>query len=96
MCIRDRAKAAVGEICSLAPAYVRVTCGAAGSGPQFTRELRAFVQERGGTALSHLTCVGETRGKVDAALDGLAQAGIRNILALRGDLPEGCLLYTSR
>lgn len=41
------------------------------------------------TALSHLTCVGDTRDKVDAALDGLAQAGIRNVLALRGDLPEG-------
>lgn len=85
----EEAKSAVGEICSLAPAYVSVTCGAAGSGPQFTREISAFVQERGVTALSHLTCVGDTRGKVDAALDGLAQAGIRNILALRGDLPEG-------
>ena len=85
----EEAKAAVSGICSLAPAYVSVTCGASGTAPQFTREISAYVQEHGVTALSHLTCVGDTRDKVDAALDGLAQAGIRNVLALRGDLPEG-------
>ena len=85
----EEAKAAVSDICALAPAYVSVTCGAAGSAPQFTREISAYVQEHGVTALSHLTCVGDTRDKVDAALDGLAQAGIQNVLALRGDLPEG-------
>lgn len=60
-----------------------------GSAPQFTREISAYVQEHGVTALSHLTCVGDTRDQIDAVLDGLAQAGIRNVLALRGDLPEG-------
>ena len=85
----EEAKAAVSGICSLAPAYVSVTCGASGTAPQFTREISIYVQEHGVTALSHLTCVGDTRDKVDAALDGLAQAGIRNVLALRGDLPEG-------
>lgn len=85
----EEAKAAVRDICALSPAYVSVTCGASGSAPQFTREISAYVQEHGVTALSHLTCVGDTRDQIDAVLDGLAQAGIRNVLALRGDLPEG-------
>lgn len=85
----EEAKAAVRDICALSPAYVSVTCGASGSTPQFTREISAYVQEHGVTALSHLTCVGDTRDQIDAVLDGLAQAGIRNVLALRGDLPEG-------
>lgn len=57
----EEAKAAVRDICALSPAYVSVTCGASGSTPQFTREISAYVQEHGVTALSHLTCVG-TRG----------------------------------
>lgn len=81
----EEAKAAVRDICALSPAYVSVTCGASGSAPQFTREISAYVQEHGVTALSHLTCVGDTRDQIDAVLDGLAQAGIRNVLALRGD-----------
>lgn len=85
----EEAKAAVRDICALSPAYVSVTCGASGSTSQFTREISAYVQEHGVTALSHLTCVGDTRDQIDAVLDGLAQAGIRNVLALRGDLPEG-------
>ena len=85
----EEAKAAVRDICALSPAYVSVTCGASGSTPQFTREISAYVQEHGVTALSHLTCVGDTRDQIDAVLDGLAQAGIRSVLALRGDLPEG-------
>ena len=83
----EEAKAAVSDICALSPAYISVTYGASGSTPQFTREISAYVQEHGVTALSHLTCVGDTRDKVDAALDGLERAGIRNVLALRGDLP---------
>ena len=56
----EEAKAAVRDICALSPAYVSVTCGASGSTPQFTREISAYVQEHGVTALSHLTCVGWT------------------------------------
>lgn len=85
----EEAKAAVRDICALSPAYVSVTCGASGSTSQFTREISAYVQEHGVTALSHLTCVSDTRDQIDAVLDGLAQAGIRSVLALRGDLPEG-------
>lgn len=85
----EQAKEAVGAICALSPAYVSVTCGAAGHAPFFTREISSFVEQRGVTALSHLTCVGDTRDTVNAALDGLRRAGIRNVLALRGDLPAG-------
>ena len=85
----DDARAVVSQICALKPAFVSVTYGAAGNTPQFTREISAYVQERGVTALSHLTCVNSEKGHVHDVLDALEAAGIKNVLALRGDLPEG-------
>lgn len=85
----DEAKRVVDEICALSPAYVSVTYGAAGNTPQFTREISAHVISRGVTALSHLTCVNSTRAHVEGVLDALESEGIENVLALRGDIPEG-------
>lgn len=82
----DDAKRVIGEICALKPAYVSVTYGAAGSTPHFTREMSECVQGYGVTALSHLTCVNNTKEKVYDVLDELARAGVENVLALRGDI----------
>ncbi len=85
----DEAKRVITDICALKPAYISVTYGAAGTTPHFTREMSECVQRGGVTALSHLTCVNSTKGKVNEVLDDFERAGIGNVLALRGDIVEG-------
>lgn len=86
----EDAKAVVDELAEIKPAYISVTYGAAGKTPQFTRELSQHVQSRDIPALSHLTCINSSISHVDNVLDGLEAAGVKNVLALRGDIPEGC------
>lgn len=90
----DDARAVVRAICQLRPAYVSVTYGAAGNTQRFTQEISAYVQSLGVTALSHLTCVNATRDAVNGVLDALQAQGVHNVLALRGDLPEGAAFPT--
>ncbi len=85
----DEFKQVVQDIAALKPAYVSVTYGAAGKTPQFTRELAQAVQAAGVPALAHLTCINDTVPKIGDVLDGLEAAGVGNVLALRGDIPEG-------
>lgn len=85
----DEAREAVGQIAALKPLFISVTYGAAGNTPQFTRELAQAVQDAGVPALAHLTCINSAIHTVDGVLDDLAAAGVNNVLALRGDIPEG-------
>jgi methylenetetrahydrofolate reductase (NADPH) len=85
----DEARALVREIAALKPAYISVTYGAAGKTPQFTRELAQTALEEGVTALAHLTCINDNVSKIDDVLNDLTAAGVNNVLALRGDIPEG-------
>ena len=82
----DEAKAVVRDIAALGPAYVSVTYGAAGKTPQFTRELAQTVQQGGVPALAHLTCASSTKEEVREIVGKLQENGIRNVLALRGDI----------
>lgn len=84
----DEAKQVVRDIAALRPQFISVTYGAAGKTPQFTREIAQTAQEAGVPALAHLTCINSTVDTIDAVLDDLAQAGVHNVLALRGDIPE--------
>lgn len=79
----------------LQPGYVSVTYGAGGSTRQKTVDLAGRIQnEIGIRSVAHLTCVGHTRDEIGAILDGLWDAGIRNVLALRGDPPKGQTEFT--
>ena len=51
--------------------------------------MAADIRDCGGNPLAHLTCVNAGREEMDGILDALADRGVENILALRGDLPEG-------
>jgi methylenetetrahydrofolate reductase (NADPH) len=83
-------RAAVEKLSHLAPHYMSVTYGAGGGTSQNTAAIAAFVQdELHTTALAHLSCVSSTREEINERLDELRLAGIENILALRGDMPEG-------
>ena len=71
------------------PDFISVTFGAGGSDTvnQTTHEIASLVENRyGTTAMAHLTCVGAGREDVDRLLPLLKEAGVENILALRGDV----------
>ncbi|HEY6077954.1 MAG TPA: methylenetetrahydrofolate reductase [NAD(P)H] [Polyangiaceae bacterium] len=86
----DRLFATVAELAPFAPAYVSVTYGAGGSTRQLTVELVGRIQrEVGIEAMAHLTCVGATQAELGGVLDQLEQAGVENVIALRGDPPKG-------
>ena len=78
----------IEELKPLRPSFVSIT--RTGGGTPQTLDLTARIQnEIGIRAMAHMTCVGHTAREMDEYLDTLWQAGIRNVLALRGDLPAG-------
>jgi methylenetetrahydrofolate reductase (NADPH) len=82
--------ATVNDLHPLNPSYVSVTYGAGGSTRQKTVQLVERIQRESGIlAMAHLTCVGHTAGEIGAILEELWSAGVRNVLALRGDPPGG-------
>lgn len=82
--------ATLGEAGGLGLDYVSVTYGAGGSTRQKTVDLVSRIQsELGIESIAHLTCVGHSRDEIRLILEQLQQAGIRNVLALRGDPPKG-------
>jgi methylenetetrahydrofolate reductase (NADPH) len=85
----DSVKVAVEEIANVRPDFISVTYGAGGGTSAYTAKLAEHVQKNGVTALAHLTCVSSSRDQIHAQLQQLKDHGIRNILALRGDLAEG-------
>jgi methylenetetrahydrofolate reductase (NADPH) len=74
----------------LEPDYVSVTYGAGGATRDGTVEIATRIREEYGIeTMAHLSCVGETRDGLAEILDRFAEAGIQNVLALRGDPPRG-------
>jgi len=83
-------KAAVAEMAKAKPAFMSVTYGAAGGDSSVnTSAIATYVQSCGVTALAHLTCVMATRAGIALEAKKLKDAGVLNILALRGDVPAG-------
>jgi methylenetetrahydrofolate reductase (NADPH) len=80
---------ALDRLVPLEPRFVSVTCGAGGSGSAATLEtLRAITAHVSLPAAGHLTCVGRSRSEVDEAIASYWAAGVRHVVALRGDMPE--------
>ena len=78
------------EIARLNPSFMSVTYGAGGGTSRYTVGIASDLQKNCGVnALAHLTCVSSTREEVKAALEEYKAHGIENVLALRGDIPEG-------
>ncbi len=85
-------RTALAELSRLAPTFVSVTYGAGGTPGQKQRTID-IVQDakrlHGLEAMAHFTCVGATADELRATLDRMRDAGIDNVLALRGDPPQG-------
>lgn len=80
----------VSELEPYHPAFVSVTYGAGGSTRRLTHEVVTRIQkETNIPAVPHLTCTGHTREDISAMLDHYAGAGVKAVLALRGDPPKG-------
>ncbi len=80
----------VQTLAPLGPRFVSVTYGAGGSTRELTREAVQTLHEHSGlNVAAHLTCVNATREETLAIAEGFAQAGVTEIVALRGDPPKG-------
>lgn len=76
-------------ISSLEPSYISVTYGAGGGTSRYTFDIAKDLLDAGTTPLVHLSCISATKETIHKQLTELRELGIENILALRGDLPEG-------
>lgn len=85
----DTVMSSAAKIAALDPSYMSVTYGAGGSTAGFTVEIASELLGLGVTPVAHLSCIGATRDGIRDRLAELAEHGIENILALRGDLPAG-------
>ena len=78
----------------LGPRFVSVTYGAGGSTRERTHEAVSRIQrETTMPAAAHLTCVNATREEVDEVARAYWEEGVRHIVALRGDMPDGASAY---
>lgn len=81
--------AAALKIAELEPSYMSVTYGAGGGTSKYTFNICRELMERKVTPLAHLTCVSSDRETIHERLTQLRELGIENVLALRGDIPDG-------
>lgn len=85
----DSVESAVFQIAELHPSFMSVTYGAGGGTSRYTRKLASDIKQKYGVStLAHLTCVSSTKETVRNAIVALQEAGIENVMALRGDIPQ--------
>lgn len=80
----------VQALAPMGPEFVSVTCGAGGTAPDLTHDTVATIRRNWGlNVAAHVTCVGASRAETLALAEAHAEAGVREIVALRGDAPQG-------
>ena len=85
----DSVKHATEEIAKLRPLFMSVTYGAGGGTSKFTLDIAKNIKANYGVpSLAHLTCVSSTKETVKSRIEDIKEAGIQNIMALRGDIPK--------
>ena len=87
---RESVTKAAREIAALKPIFMSVTYGAGGGTSEYTAEIAHDLQANMGVPMmAHLTCITSSRDHIQEQLKLLKSKGVDNILALRGDIPEG-------
>jgi len=85
----DKLRAVRQQLYGLKPDFCSVTFGAGGSTQDGTLQAVTEIMAEGVSAAPHLSCIGQTRESIRERLAAYRAAGIRRIVALRGDLPSG-------
>ena len=85
----EKLRATRTELARVAPAYYSVTFGAGGSTREGTTSTTLEIHGAGLHAVPHISCIASTRASVRELLDMYRRAGIRHLVALRGDAPSG-------
>ncbi len=85
----DKLRAVRAELSRLKPSFFSVTFGAGGSTRERTFSVIQEIAAEGHEAAPHLSCIGSTRANIRDILAEYQAAGIRRLVALRGDLPSG-------
>ena len=85
----ESVRLATEEIAALHPAFMSVTYGAGGGTSKYTLDIAKNIKERYGVpSVAHLTCVSSTKETVRERIADIKDAGIENVMALRGDIPD--------
>ena len=85
----DSVKLATEEIAKLKPSFMSVTYGAGGGTSKYTLDIaKNILKEYGVPTLAHLTCVSSTKQTVKSRIEDIKASGIKNVMALRGDIPK--------
>lgn len=85
----EKLKDSLGELAELSPDMITVTHGAMGGGRRQNLEVASYVKNSLGVeSACHLTCMGYSAEEIDLMLERMEGEGIRNIVALRGDVPR--------
>ena len=85
----ESVRSAVEQIAELHPAFMSVTYGAGGGTSRYTLEIAKNIKRLHGVpTLAHLTCVSSSKKTVHEQIEAIKAAGIENVMALRGDIPQ--------
>ena len=88
----DTVEKAVSEIAQLHPSYMSVTYGAGGGTSKYTLDIAKEINDLYKVpTLAHLTCVSSSKETIVDRINELKESGIKNVLALRGDIPESMI-----
>ncbi len=84
----ESVREATEKIAGLKPSFMSVTYGAGGGTSKYTLDIAKNIKERYGVpSIAHLTCVSSTKATVAERIKNIKDAGIQNVMALRGDIP---------
>lgn len=85
----ENVRAATEEIAQLHPSFMSVTYGAGGGTSKYTLDIAKQINDKYSVpSLAHLTCVSSTKQTVRERIADIKEAGIQNVMALRGDIPS--------
>ena len=88
----ESVRSATEEIAKLRPSFMSVTYGAGGGTSKYTLDIAKNIKELYGVpTLAHLTCVSSSKQTVSEKIGQIRAAGIENVMALRGDIPEAMI-----